>query len=58
MVPVRKIFESLGATVYWDNVPSTIIEGRTPATVRAISESFGYKVDWLNNVRKYYNTAR
>lgn len=83
MVPVRKIFESLGAAVYWyddtqtiisrkndvniemiiDNhlmsidgkviyldVPPTIIGERTLVPVRAISEAFGYKVDWLNNV--------
>lgn len=81
LVPLRAIFEALGATVTWDNatrtvkaqrgstqismtigqsvfyvngqaktleVPSEITNGRTLVPVRAIGESFGCKVDWIN----------
>ena len=79
MVPLRAIFEALGADVLWNaenrsitstlgdvtivitidrkvmykngaevllDVPAQIVSDRTLVPVRAISESFGYKVDW------------
>ncbi len=82
MVPLRAIFEALGATVDWDNdtqtvsstkdnttisltinnatmyvngtvvtldSPACLINGRTLVPVRAISEAFGTKVDWIGN---------
>lgn len=82
MVPMRAIFENLGATVNWDgdtqtitsekdgtklqltinsnimyvngvaktlDAPATLFNGRTLVPVRAISEAFGYDVDWFNN---------
>ena len=84
LVPLRVIFEALGATVEWNqetktvsstldetsvkltigenklykngneislSVPAQIIEGRTLVPVRAISESFGYFVDWYNEIK-------
>ncbi len=90
MVPMRKIFETLGATVEWygetqhivatkdelnilmeigkptfsvTNVitgetkeieldsPPIIINERTLVPARAISESIGYTVDWINDTR-------
>lgn len=84
MVPLRAIFESLGATVDWNNetqtvsstkgntnisltinnnvmyvngqpktldVAATLVNGRTLVPVRAISEAFGYQVDWYNEDR-------
>lgn len=80
MVPLRAIFEALGAEVYWDgetqtvtsikedtiinltigqsylyknkeseylDSPPCIVNGRTLVPVRAISEAFGLKVDWV-----------
>ncbi len=82
MVPLRAIFEALGATVDWDShtrtVNSTkngirisltvnyprmdvngkdvmldsaprIVDGRTLVPVRAISEAFGTKVEWISS---------
>ena len=90
LVPMRKIFEALGANVNWVqeaqlviatygtsilsmeigkntftvtdvmsgetrvielDVPARIIDGRTLVPVRAISESAGRKVDWINETR-------
>ena len=96
MVPLRKIFEEIGAYVKWDNdtrtvsarknsktitlaidsadlqidkgktddagnpiietvtldVPAQIVSDRTLVPARAISESFGYNVDWDENNQK------
>lgn len=79
MVPLRAIFEVLGADVLWNaeersitstlgdvtilmtldsekmyrnseevvlDIPAQLVDGRTLVPVRAISESFGYQVDW------------
>ena len=79
MVPLRAIFEALGATVEWDgdtqtvtsfktdtiiqltigdanlyvndeakvlDVPAQILDSRTLVPARAISEAFGYDVEW------------
>ena len=87
LVPMRKIFEELGAVVDWDNttqtaigtkgsttikiaindytlykngipnvldVPAQLIESRTLVPIRAISESFGCKVDWDGNTSSVY----
>ena len=84
MVPLRAIFEALGATVNWDEAarkvtstkgdktieltidsdtmyvngeavtldsPATIVDSRTLVPIRAISESFGLKVDWVDATR-------
>lgn len=84
LVPLRAIFESLGATVEWDektstvtsvlndvtikvtiydnimykngepitlDVPAEIVNSRTMVPVRAISEAFGYTVDWHPSTR-------
>ena len=90
LVPVRKIFEALGAKVNWVeeadlvvasygtsilsmeigkdtfvvtdvisgetriieiDVPPQIVDGRTLVPARAISESMGRKVDWVNETR-------
>ena len=84
LVPLRAIFEALGATVAWDDntrtvtakkdsmfislaigsdklyvndkeitldVPAQIVNDRTLVPVRAISESFGCKVDWNGDTR-------
>lgn len=86
LVPLRVIFEALGATVEWNqetktvystlgdtsirltigeknlykgdhayaislSVPAQIIDGRTMVPVRAISESFGFHVDWYKEIR-------
>ena len=81
MVPLRAIFEALGADVAWDNdtntvmarkgdvyiivqidntklirnndsieldVPAMLLNDRTLVPVRAISEAFGCKVDWVD----------
>ena len=96
MVPLRKIFEEIGATVKWNNdtktvsarknsktvsltlessdltidkgktddegnpiletieldVPATARKGRTMVPLRAVSESFGYNVQWLEKENK------
>ncbi len=90
MVPMRKIFETLGASVEWDSEakrvyattdelyivmeigqvvfsvtntkthekksvtldsPPIIIDSRTLAPARAISEGMGYSVDWADETR-------
>lgn len=84
MVPMRAIFESLGATVEWDEAtqtvkaqkedtaivltigseymyvndtavlldsPACIVDGRTLAPVRAVSEAFGINVAWDDGTR-------
>lgn len=82
MVPLRAIFEALGATVNWNNdtqtvtstkggttisltinspkmyvngtpvaldSPACLVSGRTLVPVRAISEAFKLKVDWIGD---------
>ncbi|MBO4950166.1 MAG: peptidylprolyl isomerase [Clostridia bacterium] len=84
LVPLRAIFEALGASVEWNgetktvtsvldeteikltigekalykngetvelDVPAMIMNGRTMVPVRAISESFGVKVEWDGETR-------
>ena len=84
LVPLRAIFEALGASVEWNgetktvtsvldeteikltigekalykngetvelDVPAQIMNGRTMVPVRAISESFGVKVEWDGETR-------
>jgi len=84
LVPLRAIFEALGADVQWENntktvtaikdgtqislqigstrmyvngstktldVPAKLINSRTLVPVRAISEAFGCKVDWIQDTR-------
>ncbi len=84
MVPLRAIFEALGASVEWDNdtqtvtstkgdttikltinnptmyvndktvtldSPACLVDGRTLVPVRAISEAFNLKVDWVNETK-------
>lgn len=84
MVPLRAIFEALGATVEWDShsrtvnstkdgtrisltvnypridingedkpleCPPRIVDGRTLVPVRAISEAFNAKVEWVASER-------
>lgn len=84
LVPLRAIFEALGAEVKWDgntqtvtaklwedeislqigstqmsvneeiktlDVPAKLMNGRTLVPVRAISEAFGCKVDWDENMK-------
>ena len=84
LVPLRAIFEAMGADVEWDNatrtvtaeldevnisltidsnilyrngeaitldVPAKIVGGRTLVPVRAIAESFGAEVDWVQATR-------
>ncbi len=84
MVPLRAIFEALGAKVDWDDptktvtstkdnvtikltigsnilyknnqavtleVPAQILDGSTLVPVRAISESFGCNVDWIDSTK-------
>ena len=93
LVPLRAIFEALGATVEWDgatktvtatrgqdvikltigdtklykngqvayelDVPAQIMgEGFTMVPVRAISESFGCKVDWVAALRAVVITSK
>jgi len=101
MVPLRKIFEEIGALVKWDNdtqtvsarknkktitlsidsadlqidkgdtdeegnpiyetvtleVPAQIVSGRTLVPARAISESFGFDVDWDGDNKKVTITS-
>ena len=84
LVPLRAIFEALGADVQWDgstqtvtatkngteislqigstrmyvngsaktlDVPAKLINSRTLVPVRAISEAFGCKVDWIQDTQ-------
>lgn len=84
LVPMRAIFEKLGAKVDWDDstktaiaekngivikiqidnnimkkgeedivldVPAQLLNSRTLVPIRAISEAFGCKVDWLGEAR-------
>lgn len=84
LVPLRAIFEALGAEVGWDDptqtvtaskgeteislqigstqmnvnadiktldVPAKLVNGRTLVPVRAISEAFGCKVDWVEGTQ-------
>ncbi|MBR5518016.1 MAG: copper amine oxidase N-terminal domain-containing protein, partial [Clostridia bacterium] len=84
LVPLRAIFEALGANVGWDDatqtvtatkngiqislqigstqmyvngnvktldVPAKLINSRTLVPVRAVSEAFGCKVDWINDTQ-------
>ena len=84
LVPMRAIFEALGAIVDWENdtrtavgtkdgttvrfqidnnimkkngedilldVPAQLVNSRTLVPIRAVSESFGCKVDWINDTR-------
>lgn len=84
MVPLRAIFEALGASVEWNgdtrtvtsvkedvticltvddttmyindeekilDTPACIVENRTLVPVRAVSEAFGIKVDWIGETR-------
>lgn len=84
LVPLRAIFEALGANVQWDgntqtvtatkdgtkitlqigstrmyvngniktlDVPAKLINSRTLVPVRAISEAFGCKVDWIQDTQ-------
>ena len=84
LVPMRAIFEQLGATVVWDDstktaiaekegvvikiqidnnvmkkdndlivldVPAQLLNSRTLVPIRAISEAFGCKVNWLGETR-------
>ena len=87
MVPLRKIFEELGATVSWEeetetvtavredveiilkigskvlerngekkelDVPAMLINDRTLVPVRAISESFGAEVNWIEETEQVH----
>ena len=89
LVPLRAIFEALGATVDWDgntqtitstflnttikltvgtnkmyvngqevilDVPAEVINNRTLVPVRAISQAFGFSVEWDSNTRTVYIT--
>ena len=93
LVPLRAIFEALGATVAWDDATKTVTavrgqdtiklsigdtklykngevayeldvpaqimgSGFTMVPVRAISESFGCKVDWVAALRAVVITAK
>ena len=84
LVPLRAIFEALGATVDWEeatqtvtstkgditikltigsdklykndtefvlDVPAQVVNDRTLVPVRAISEAFGCKVDWVQDAQ-------
>lgn len=84
LVPMRAIFEALGAVVDWENdsrtavgtkdgvtiriqidnnvmkkdsseiildVPAQLVNNRTLVPIRAVSESFGCKVDWVDSTR-------
>ena len=84
LVPLRAIFEALGAEVLWDgntqtvtatkygteislqigstrlyvngnaiilDVPAKVINSRTLVPVRAVSEAFGCKVDWVQDTQ-------
>lgn len=84
LVPMRAIFEKLGAKIYWDDstktaiaekngvvikiqidnnimkkgdeeivldVPAQLLNSRTLVPIRAISEAFGCKVDWIGEIR-------
>ena len=84
LVPLRAIFEAMGATVEWDedsqtvtsvlgditislqigsdilyrngeaitlDVPALIVGGRTLVPARAVAESFGAAVDWVEQTR-------
>lgn len=69
-VPMRAIFEALGATVDWDGNTRTvtgnlngkivtltnpkIVNGRTMVPLRYISESLGSRVDWVQNMQTAY----
>ena len=95
MVPMRAIFEALGAKVDWDNdkqtafgmnsdtvvafqidnnkmqkssvdgksetieldVPAMLVNDRTLVPLRAISESFGNKVDWVDETQTVIITS-
>lgn len=96
LVPMRKIFEELGAVVTWDNetetafgtdgkvviafqinnnimtksaanaqsevieldVPAQLINDRTLVPIRAISESFGCNVDWVDATQTVVITTK
>jgi len=96
LVPMRKIFEELGAVVTWDNetetafgtdgkvviafqinnnimtksaanaqsevieldVPAQLINDRTLVPIRAISESFGCDVDWVDATQTVVITTK
>ncbi len=91
MVPLRAIFEALGATVDWEeatqtvtstkggltvkltigsnqlykgdeaitlDVPAQVVNDRTLVPVRAISESFGCKVDWTEETQTVTITVK
>lgn len=91
MVPLRAIFEKLGAAVTWDDetqtamavkgntficcqinntlmptsngnvtldVPAMLINDRTLVPLRAISESFKYKVDWIDETQQVIITTQ
>ena len=84
LVPMRAIFEALGAVVEWENetrtavgtkdgitiriqidnnvmkknnsdivldVPAQLVNDRTLVPIRAVSESFGCKVEWVNSTK-------
>ncbi len=90
LVPLRAIFEKLGAAVTWDDetqtamaikgntylccqidntimptskgnlnldVPAKLINDRTLVPIRAISESFDYKVDWVEETQQVIITT-
>ena len=54
MVPLRAIFESLGADVEWDNDTQTVIAVKDDITV---TTTIGSTIMYVNNTKKIIDTA-